>query len=252
MPKVDLPWLLLYGVGFLPEFFDPQSRNIWTMDRGEEGHHCAEKGCGTLQRSCYVKLHVAFCCAVVDMGNGHSRFCGLRFGVTSPKGCSLHHYSEYDANHFFREAKKGLEYSLPPVYPQLQPGWEMVLQKLGNTRKPVTTRVGKYKTELWLERLIPAKHNGPIHFARLAKISRKEVLLAKLVVKNDDDETKTKPEMAQKPEQIRSLAELEDSNEEAYNNPFSYQSYNEFYATTAEANRRERKTARRINSEETA
>jgi len=233
MPKITLPWDLLFGVGLVEEYFDQQSKNIWTIEHDEEGHHCPKPGCGALKKSCIWKLHIAFCCVVVGMDNGHSRFCGIRFGVTTPQGCSMHHYSDYDDNRFFQKAIKGLEYDLPPVFPHLQPGWEMVLPKLGRIRKPVTICVRKYMGELhYLQVAEPSSPGEQPEFIVIARISPKQRLLAGVEVKDDEPEVKQENVQPQKPEEVRSMAEREKTSDAVFNNPFSYQSYNEFYADT--------------------
>jgi hypothetical protein len=93
---------------------------------GMEGHHCPEPGCGD------IKLHVAFCCVRIRTADGRWRFCGNRLGVETPDGCSKHHYGECSENRFIQMAKKNLPYELPRSFPHEQPGWKVILSKLGN------------------------------------------------------------------------------------------------------------------------
>jgi hypothetical protein len=212
MAKFTIPWDLLFGFGLRAEYFDPQLMCIWTMDHDEEGHHCPKPGCGALKNSCLWNLHIAFCCVVVNMDNDHSRFCGLRFGVTTPQGCSMHHYSEYNDNRFFQKALKGFDYELPPPIPHLQPGWEMVLPKLGRIRKPVTICIRKYTGDLHYIRIAePSSFGQQAEFIIIARIPPKDLLLAGVEINNDEPEVNVKEEMVQlqKPEEIRDQIELE-------------------------------------------
>jgi hypothetical protein len=125
----------------------------------------------------------------------------------------------------------------------------MVLQKLGNIRKPVIIRVEEYQGDLHYhsaEPLKPGRQNGPTQFVPIARISEKELEIAGVNIKNDNEENETESEniLPQKPEQIRSLAELEESNEEAFNNQFSYEPYNKFRADVTESDRIQSKTTR--------
>jgi len=171
----------------------------------------------------------------MGMRNGFVRFCGIRFGVTSPKDCSLHHFTGYDANRFFQKAKKNLEYELALIYPHLQPGWSMELQKLGNIQKSVTLRIGKYMDDSYYLRAVETSSSAKddsVQFVEVAKTPKMELLLAGVEVKDNEGEEDLKLENVKfrKPEQIRNLAELEKADDDVFNNQHSYLSYNQYYA----------------------
>jgi hypothetical protein len=93
---------LLYGPRFRDNF-DVLMRNIVSGKLLDKAHHCIDKDCNgkALKRSCWTKLHIAFCQADILDGegnvmrdeNGRRIVCGERFNILSPAGCFQHQYA---------------------------------------------------------------------------------------------------------------------------------------------------------------
>jgi len=196
-----------------------------------EGHHCIEPGCGTIKRSCFERLHLAYCCVPIQMANGQWRFCCNRFGVESPHGCSLHHYGEYEDNRFFQMAKKNLEYELPSKFPHEQIGWQMDLPKLGDIRFPFTMCMGLINGQPSFVRVLKVSPDGsPAEICEIVKVAERDLQLTKPETSNDrssDNDSAEANATPRKPAALLSIIEEEETNEEAYNDAASYMTYNQ-------------------------
>lgn len=182
---------MLYGPGYSKPLFDNHLRNIWIIQIDAGSHHCPVSECSAVKASCFRKLHLAFCCKVIKMDNGCESFCGMRFGVETPKGCSRHHYSRYDDNLMFKNALKGLEYELPNYIPHLEPGWFMLLPKFDRNCAPATIRVGKYKGGLSLIRDAPTPGAGQAAgFIEVLEMPGKELAMLSVQINEDSESAK--------------------------------------------------------------
>jgi hypothetical protein len=221
----ELPKFLLYGPGALQENFHRQFKSIWTMGLDCDGHHCAEPNYGDLKPGCYEELHVAFCCVPITMANGQQRFCGSRFGVFSPKGCSIHHFTEYDENKFFQKARKGYSYELPKVFPHLQAGWEM---QLICKNRPLTICMAMHQNELHFAQVqnVPGAQNQTQLF-HMGKFPSRELLLADVNLEEETsaEDSSTHPASVQKAAEIQAIIHNKNTNPAAFNDPKSYMIY---------------------------
>ncbi|KAF2662401.1 hypothetical protein K491DRAFT_672937 [Lophiostoma macrostomum CBS 122681] len=103
---------LLYGANFRDNF-NALTRNIVSGKLLDKAHHCKDKdhaACGAAKRSCWTKLHVAFCQVdildtngnVMRDADGRRIVCGEKFHVLSPAGCYQHPYASYPENLDFK------------------------------------------------------------------------------------------------------------------------------------------------------
>lgn len=228
MPKFDLPLQRLYGPAWSTPQWNPGFKCVWTLEKDQSGHHCPEPDCdGPIKTSCYRKLHVAFCCVVVEMPrNGQLRFCGHRFQVESPKACALHHWGPHNENKFFQDAKKGLSFHLPPVFPHEQPEWEMVLSAYGSIRSEVSIRMGISRGRMSFVRVQSYTEDGqPLEVAELAQVTKKEILMGvgppypgtEIAVEIEEDQAAVLKQ---------ALTEAEEQDEVEFNSPKGYEKYN--------------------------
>jgi hypothetical protein len=210
-------------------YFNKHWVNVWRMDIDMEGHHYPELGCGNVKRSCFHELHLASYCVRHQMADGSWRFCGNRFQVESPRGCSLHHYSGYPENRFFQLAKKNLPYELPTSYPHEEPGWQMVLPKLGNISEPVTICMSMFDGQPAFCRVTEIPRTGqPLMVMEIAKVPSKALQLTE----HDDDaedQAAAADTVPRKPQTFLTLIALEATNEAIFNNQFSYAAFNKLH-----------------------
>lgn len=166
-------------------------KNIWDLIVDQAGHHCPQPDCGALKRSCFVNLHVAFCCAPVEMENGSWRFCGCRFQVESPNGCAQHFFTQDGAvNKFFQKAKKGQPYELPH-FPHEAPGWGMPVNGYGDVRSPLVVSMNKVKEELGFVAVFTFTRGQPeLRTFELGRVPKWELMLTK---DRDEELAKEKP-----------------------------------------------------------
>lgn len=138
MPKTyEIDIAALYGAHFKGELL-PNTRNIFTGQAYNEekeetkvttqsnSHHCdgSTKGQHAVKKSCYENGHLAFCCVpIYEERNGvwKLRWCGERFAIVSPGGCSSHPYGRYDNNQFLRDFAKNRSARMPDLVPTQQP-----------------------------------------------------------------------------------------------------------------------------------
>jgi len=255
MAVFNLPFLRLYGPGWVISWSARYS-NIWRMTYDMEGHHCAESGCGTIKRSCFEQLHLAYCCVPIQMANGQWRFCGNRFGVESPHGCSLHHYGEYEDNRFFQMAKKNLEYKLPSTFPHEQIGWQMNILKLGDIRFSFTMCMGLINGQPSFVRVLKVSPDGsPAEICEIVKVAERGLQLTKPDASNDSslgDNSAEANAIPRKPAALFSIIEEEETNEEAYNNATSYMTYNQAIMEASQQRQRDAKDSHKARAAEKA
>jgi hypothetical protein len=245
MSNYGLPLGRFYGPAWLNfDLWDPGFRSIWKPKMDQSNHHCPDPKCGgPIETSCYDNLHVAFCICLVAISNDQQRFCGQRFQVKSSYACATHGWGDKDENRMFRHAKRGRKYRLPSFIPHEQPGWEMKLSSFGNLQSLVCIRmklidhkqcfVGVSSRKAEPDQFIACVK--PNELSLTTETGPRVALDANRVVLEEDD-----PIL-----QAFARAELITS---VYDNPRTYEKYNELASKRAEAERLEEKKAKEARS----
>ncbi|KAF1851450.1 uncharacterized protein K460DRAFT_351374 [Cucurbitaria berberidis CBS 394.84] len=159
------------------------------------------------------------------MKNGQPRFCGNRFQVESPKGCSDHHFGAYEDNRFFQQAKKGRPYELP-VFPHEQPGWEMELSNLYNLGEIIvcmSTIEGQLCFTAVPKSPSPGKRIKP---EVLAVIPNKQLRLTQTKAQGGLTESKEEEEENSRVKVTKALVAAK-ADPETFNGQLSYATFNE-------------------------
>jgi hypothetical protein len=150
--------------------------------------------------------------------------------VETQNGCWKHHYGEYSENRFFQMVKKNLQYGLPQSFPHEEPGWKMVFSELGNLHELVTICMSLFDNQPAFCRITEMTQNGePLMVGRIATVPNNVIQLTE----DDDlsgDEVTAAEIVSRKPQAFPSLAALEERDDAAFNNPFSYSAYNELHS----------------------
>ncbi|KAH3911235.1 hypothetical protein HBH56_132140 [Parastagonospora nodorum] len=227
-PLDSLPKLLLYGPGISTGLVDKHAKNIWTLERDQESHHCPEKDCGDIQLSCFEDLHLAFCSVKIPTKDGY-RCCGIRIGVVSPNGCAVHRWGDKDKNRMFQCARKGLPYTIPPL-PHMEPGWKMTTNI---KNRPLTITMDVQNNELfYFGKKANPKRGETVARVLAVKVPQKELEKINFQISTAATEEEAAVVLApvQKAAEVQAITEHEQTDDSAFDDPRSFVSYNTHYA----------------------